>query len=247
MYTQRTYRNHIHTSGLKTFRVRVKETDLFVSAVKDLSEIAREMIFQYRGIIEKFIQYHPEFLEAFTPLTYHQPTPEIIANMLEAAHQAGVGPMAAVAGAIAEHVGLELLPYSDDLIIENGGDIFIKSHRPVTIGIFAGRSPLSMKIGLRLEPQPEPVAVCTSSGTVGHSASLGKADAVCVLSASCTLADAAATSIGNRVQQKTDIPDAIEFGKHINKVDGLVIIKNDKIGLWGELNIVPLMEKKVEF
>ncbi len=152
--------------------------------------------------------------------------------------------MAAVAGAIAEHVGKDLLSYTDEVVVENGGDIFIKTDSPVMAGIFAGRSPFSMRIGLRVDPKGNPVSICTSSGTIGHSLSMGKADAVCVVSESCSLADAAATSICNHVVSKTDIQKAIEFGKNIHGVTGLVIIIGDKIGLYGKVEILPLKVKK---
>ena len=247
MHKQRTYRNQIHSSRLKSFRVAVKETDLFVSASKELTDIAREMILQYRGYIEKFIDRHADFLDALVPIEINEPTPKIISDMMDAGFRAGVGPMASVAGAIAEHVGLALLDYSEEIIVENGGDVFIKSNQPVIIGIFANQSPLSLRIGLRIDPQDSPTAVCTSSGTVGHSISFGKADAACVVSDSCALADAAATSIGNRVNNKDDITAALDFGKDIKGVGGIVIIKDDKIGMWGNLTAVPIKEKKVEF
>lgn len=247
MRENRIYRSQIYNNRLKSFRVVVKETDLFISASDDLSDIAREMVLRYRGHIESFIRDHPEFLDSLVPLQYHQPLPGIISDMLDAGSEAGVGPMSSVAGALAERVGLELLKYCEEVIIENGGDVFIKSSHPVIIGIFANRSPLSLRIGLRIHSLQTPAAVCTSSGTVGHSISFGKADAACVLSDSCSLADAAATSIGNRVQEKSDIANALEFGKNIKGVQGILIIKGDKVGMWGDLNIVPLKEKKVEF
>ena len=114
--------------------------------------------------------------------------------MIRAGTVAGVGPMAAIAGAIAENVGRGLLEFADQVIVENGGDVFIKTRRPVTVGIYAGSSPLSMQIGMRLDSKKAPLAVCTSSGTLGHSLSLGRADAVCAVADSCALADAAATS-----------------------------------------------------
>jgi ApbE superfamily uncharacterized protein (UPF0280 family) len=247
MHKQRTYRNQIHISRLKSFRVVVKETDLFVSASTELSHIAREIVLQYRGYIEKFIERHAAFLDTLIPMEINEPTPKIISDMLNAAFRAGVGPMASVAGAIAEHVGQALLEYSEEIIVENGGDVFIKSNQPVIIGIFANQSPLSLRVGLRIEPQNTPTAVCTSSGTVGHSISFGKADAVCVVSDSCALADAAATSIGNRVNHTDDIAAALKFGQNIKGVGGIVIIKDDKIGMWGNLVAVPVKEKKVEF
>jgi ApbE superfamily uncharacterized protein (UPF0280 family) len=157
--------------------------------------------------------------------------------MAQAALKAEVGPMASVAGAIAEYVGKELLTFSPELIIENGGDIFMKSIRRRMVGIFAGSSPLTGKIGLEINAQDAPLGICTSSGTVGHSLSYGKADAVVVLSPSATLADAAATAIGNRVCEAGDINDAIEFGKGISDLKGLLIIKDDNVGVWGDVKL----------
>jgi ApbE superfamily uncharacterized protein (UPF0280 family) len=243
MHTHRTYRNQIHSDRLESFRVTVKETDLFIRASRDLKEIAREKILQYRGYVENFIARHVDFLHALVPMEMDEPVPKIISEMMDAGIQAGVGPMASVAGAIAEYVGRSLLDHSEEIIVENGGDVFIKSSHPIIIGIFANRSPLSLKVGLRFEPHHTPTAVCTSSGTVGHSISFGKADAACVVSNSCALADAAATAIGNRVKHKGDIAAALDFGKKIKGVEGVVIIKDDNIGMWGNLTTVPLTEK----
>jgi ApbE superfamily uncharacterized protein (UPF0280 family) len=141
-------------------------------------------------------------------------------------------------------VGRDLLAYSEEVIVENGGDIFLKTRRPLTVGIYAGKSPLSLKLGLELDPGDRPMAVCTSSGTVGHSLSLGQADAVCVLSRSGALADASATAVGNRVKSSADIQTGVTFGKQIDGVNGLVIVVGDRIGLWGQVQLVPLTRKK---
>ncbi|MCK5434567.1 MAG: UPF0280 family protein, partial [Dehalococcoidales bacterium] len=82
-----------------------------------------------------------------------------------------------------------------------------------------------------------PLGICTSSGTVGHSLSYGKADAVVVLSKSATLADAAATAIGNLIVQAGDIPNGLEFANGIDGLKGVIIIKGDKVGLWGDVKI----------
>ena len=244
MYEERSYRNLITRADLVSFRQVVKETDLFVHATEPLENITRESILRHRGYIEAYIKTYPEFAETLRPWRISGPAPIIVKDMAIAAEKAGVGPMAAVAGVIAERVGMDLLALSDEVIVENGGDIFSKTNSPVTVGIFAGKSPLSLRIGLRLESVRKPISVCTSSGTVGHSLSLGKADAVCVVSESCALADAAATSIGNRVNTKKDIQKAIDFGKTIAGVNGLVVIIGKEIGIWGELAIIPLKGKK---
>lgn len=244
MYQHRTYRNLISKEDRPFFRVAVKETDLFVHAADHLESLTRELIITHRGYLESYIKMYPDFATSLAPWRISGPTPAIIRDMANAGEHAGVGPMAAVAGAIAEHVGTGLLEHTPEVIVENGGDIFFKIDTPLTMAIFAGKSPLSLKIGLRMDSGDSSLAVCTSSGTVGHSLSLGKADAVCVVSQSCSLADAAATSIGNRVRTSKDIQDAIAFGKTVSDLIGLVIIIGDKIGAWGDLEIVPIPRKK---
>ena len=210
-YEPRCYRNRLHPKGLVPFRVRVKETDLQVHAASDLSAATRESVLRCRGHLESYIGAWPDFAVALTPWPMPSAAPAIVREMVSAGSRAGVGPMAAVAGAIAQAVGRDLLNLTSQVVVENGGDIFIETDNPLTIGIYAGRSPLSLRIGLRVDPKRGDRGVCTSSGTVGHSLSRGKADAVCVVSADCALADAAATSIGNRVRRVQDVPDAVAF------------------------------------
>jgi ApbE superfamily uncharacterized protein (UPF0280 family) len=170
--------------------------------------------------------------------------PEIVRDMIVAGSAAGVGPMAAVAGAVAEFVGRKLLNYTCQVVVENGGDVFIKAKGPVVAGLFAGKSPLSMKMGINVPDTRNGLGLCTSSGTVGHSLSMGSADAVCVVSHSCALADAAATAIGNRIRSPREIKAAIAFGKHISGVLGIVVVASRKMGAWGQVELVPLKGKK---
>ena len=244
MYQKRTYRNLVNTANLKKFQVIVKETDLLVYADRKLATETRELVLEQRGYLEAFIKTHPDFSAALNPWRLDAPAPKIVRDMVNAATNAGVGPMAAVAGAIAEQVGRGLLKITSQVIVENGGDVFIKTDAPVTVGIMAGKSPLSMQLGVRLRGGLPPTAVCTSSGTVGHSMSFGKADAVCIIADSCAVADAVATAIGNLVQSPADINDAINAGKKIDKIGGIIIIADDKIGIWGDLEVRPLKGKK---
>jgi ApbE superfamily uncharacterized protein (UPF0280 family) len=148
--------------------------------------------------------------------------------------------MAAVAGAIAEWVSKDLLKLSKEVIIENGGDIYLATARERTIGIYAGQSSLSLKIGIVIGPEESPLGVCTSSGTVGPSLSFGKADAVCILSKSAALADAAATAVGNIVQEKKDIELGLERGREIEGILGTLIIVGEKMGVWGSIKLTQL-------
>jgi ApbE superfamily uncharacterized protein (UPF0280 family) len=237
MYQPRTYRHWVKGNDLAAFKVRVKETDLYLRASSDLKSKARELVVKYRRILEDYIEGHPLFLTSLEPVAVEKNAPPLVADMAEAAKKAGVGPMAAVAGAIAEVVGKGLLAFSPEVIVENGGDIYLKSLTNRLIGIYAGKSPLTGRVGLEIEGKDTPLGVCTSSGTVGHSLSFGQADAVVVLSPSTALADAAATAIGNRILKPQDIPGGIEFAHTIKGLKGLVIIQGEQVGVWGELKL----------
>jgi hypothetical protein len=141
---------------------------------------------------------------------------------------------------VAEHTGREILKQCDEVIVENGGDIFLQVNREITISVFAGSSSLSNRIGIKISPHNSPSGVCTSSGTVGPSLSFGTADAVTIISLSASLADAAATAVGNLVKSSADIEKAIDAGKKIQDVAGILIIKDDQMGVWGNINLVSL-------
>jgi ApbE superfamily uncharacterized protein (UPF0280 family) len=237
MYQPRTYRHWVKDKDLVAFNVTVNETDLYIRARSDLKRQAHKLVLKYRQMLEKYIERHPQFLTSLEPLAVTDDAPQIVAVMAEAAQKAGVGPMAAVAGAIAEAVGSELAAISPEVIVENGGDIYIKSSGKRLIGIYAGKSPLTGRVGLEIEGKDTPLGVCTSSGTVGHSLSLGKADAVIALSPSTALADAAATAIGNRILKPEDIPGGIEFARSIKGLKGVVIIQGERVGVWGEVKL----------
>jgi ApbE superfamily uncharacterized protein (UPF0280 family) len=239
MYQPRTYRHWIKDKDLVSFKVAVRETDLYIRAATNLKRKALRLVLKYRQAIEGYIQRHPDFLTALEPLGAEPDAPQIVKEMCQAAGKVGVGPMAAVAGAIAEFVGVELLAFSPEIIVENGGDIYLKSQRERSIGIYAGKSPLTGQVGLKISQEDTPLGICTSSGTVGHSLSYGHADAVVVLAKSTALADAAATAIGNLIEQPGDIPKGIEFAQGIGGLQGVVIIDSDKIGLWGRVSICP--------
>lgn len=240
MAQRRTYRRLVRTDRLRAFQVIVKETDLLIHARRDLQRTAREIVLEQRRYLEAFIVRYPEFAATLKPWRQQVWMPPIVADMVDGAGPCRVGPMASVAGAMAQRVGSALLGHTDEVIVENGGDTFIQTKQAVSVGIFAGKSPLSLRIGLNIPAVDQPLAVCTSSGTVGHSLSMGCADAVSVVSRSAALADAAATAIGNRVRSPRDIDAAIDSGKMIPGVDGLIVIVGERMGFWGSLQLVRL-------
>jgi ApbE superfamily uncharacterized protein (UPF0280 family) len=235
-----TYRKQHEKKGLIPFEITVQETNLNIQAKSKLENQAIRAALKYRQYIEAHILEYPEFATALSPLPTPNLAPGIVMDMIKASQTANVGPMAAVAGAMAEYVGKDLLALSSEILVENGGDIFIFSQTQTVFGIYAGNSPLSMTTGILVEKQIAPFAMCTSSGTLGHSKSFGAADAVSVLAPSCCLADAAATALCNQVKKEGDIQKVINLGKQIQGIRGIVIIKGKQIGLWGDLKLVRL-------
>lgn len=240
-YRERTYRALVEAGDLVSFEVRIRETDLHILAGRDLSEEASAAVFKYRSRLESYIARRPEFATALAPLPPDPTAPPMVKAMLAAGRAAEVGPMAAVAGAIAEYVGKDLLAAgAGEVVVENGGDIYFCRGKESVVGIFAGASPLSNRVGLKIPARLMPLGICTSSGTVGHSLSFGEADAVTVLAADTALADAVATMVGNAVLPGHGLEQAIAKGAAVPGIIGVVIIRGEELGAWGEVELTAL-------
>jgi ApbE superfamily uncharacterized protein (UPF0280 family) len=239
-FRERHYRQRAHSKDLVSFQVMVKETDLWVSAGAMLETETRDLVFGCRHQIETYIDAHPAFAISLSPYPEDPYAPPLVREMIEVTRPLGVGPMASVAGAIAQYVATGLLEKTDRVIVENGGDIFLSTHRPVTVGIFAGESPLSERVGLEIAVEQMPLGVCSSSGTIGHSLSTGIADVVCIISPSGALADGAATALGNRIRRKDDLEDVGGWAGDMEGVLGGVVIVGDRIAAWGDVKLVGL-------
>lgn len=240
MIKDRFYRNSCLPEDLTCYEVQYKETDLFCCTKGDLREIIMERILFYRNQLEEYIKLKPAFLHSLTPIDYDILAPEIVKSMLVNSLKIGVGPMATVAGAVAEFVGRDIEGLSEEFIIENGGDIYLKTKRERTVMVYAKDSPLSQKIGLKLRGGDRPLGICTSSGTFGHSLSFGKADAVCVVSGSSTFSDGLATYLGNMVKNPESIRSALDVAKSFDEVIGVLIIVGDHMGVFGDIEIVKI-------
>jgi len=242
-YRERFYREWTQAKDLLTFRVQCDETDIQVSAkpigsATDLINRTRKLVYTYRNQIKEIIERHPQFLHSLNPLTLETKY-EITCRMIEKSSLAGVGPMATVAGAIAEHVGQKLLPITEELIVENGGDLFMNSRRDRTVLIYAGEnSPFSNKLRLRFRGRETPIGICTSSKHIGHSVSFGDTDVSLVIAGSAITADAFATAVGNMVKRDGDIPSAIEFARRCPEIEGGLIMIGDRLGAWGTVELV---------
>ncbi len=233
------YRALSKADDLTFFRVTEGETDLWIGASSVLRNEAKAAVRSARKLVADAIRQRPEFLSSLEPLMPLGDEPPLVRRMLDATGIAGTGPMAAVAGAIAREVGLALLPYSPNVTVENGGDVFLAGPKERIIAIVAGQSPLSGKLGIRVCPGTG-LGVCTSSGTYGHSLSFGNSDAAVVLAPDAALSDAVATMLGNRCKCADDLGPAVEWATALPGIWGAAAILGDAFAAAGNLELTAL-------
>jgi ApbE superfamily uncharacterized protein (UPF0280 family) len=213
-----------------------KETHATVIAGESYIDLAGRTIAAVREDIETYITGQPRFLSALEPLPIDMGAPRVVRRMAAAAALAGIGPMAAVSGAIAQETVETLVEAgASHVVVDNGGDVVLRIDRPVTIGIFTGPAEIR-DLALRFEPRPGIFSICTSSGSVGHSLSLGRADAATVIADNGCLADAMATALGNRVRERSE--EAIDRAirdSWLEGIEGMLVVAGSRLGLGGTL------------
>ena len=245
MTGRRLYRRTLKNERLSSFTITLKETDLWIavsssSYSSDLPDRIERYLFTLRQTLEVYLGQHPLVRKSFDPCLLDSDAPPIMVKMAQAANLADVGPMAAVAGAIAEDVGLFLSQSVPEVIVENGGDIFLQVQESYLVGIYAGRSPLSGRLALKISSDQSPLGICTSSGTIGPSFSFGCADAAVAVSSSTALADAAATALGNLVTKDVGFENALTYARTIEGLSGVILICGKEIALWGNIEVTKI-------
>jgi len=237
VYQKRFYRRWGKTAGLTRCNFCFQETDLCILTNKPLDKkFLYAQVRAYRWQIQTYGDRDPRFLSSLKPVPVEHGAPAIVKKMASASQKAGVGPMASVAGALAQILGTDLLRRGfKEVIIENGGDIFMVTTRERTVAIYAGNNRRWKNLRLKIKPRDTPLGICASSGTVGHSLSFGSADSVVIISRSASLADAAATATANRVKSSGSIEEAIRFARSIRGVAGAVVIAGDALASWGRI------------
>jgi len=223
---------------LRSYRLSRGETRLLIKAdVERVLDPIRSAVIRARAELLAHIERCPEFRWSLEPIDKPAGAlPWFISQMYDAARLADVGPFAAVAGAMAEVAARSAVGAgAHDVIVENGGDISLHGDGPFIVGIYAGDSPLSEKVGLKVNPAGSYAGLCTSSATVGESVSFGEADAVAIYSPSSAItADAAATSVCNEVRGKDGLRRGIEKAKVIGGI-GVMIVRGKEMAAWGDL------------
>jgi uncharacterized protein len=220
---KRTYKKFTHKEA--AFRICCEKFDA----------ITAEIINQ-RNILEEYIQRFGEFQKTLKPIELTEGAPDVALRMANAADLVGTGPMAAVAGIMAELAAQAgIAAGATEAIVENGGDIYIQTTNPLIMELFPGDNKLAGKLAFSIEPDETPLAICSSSGKMGHSMSMGNCDLATVVSKDTALADAAATQAANLVKTVDDVDAALNRIVKIKGITGVLIVKDEKIGLAGKL------------
>lgn len=243
-FQPRTYRTQFNIERFRSFEVKYLETDLWIgidtaSFKEEMKTVAAEKTEALRKKLDDYIKTEPFFKKSLKPFTPAETAPDEAKEMAAATEIAGVGPMAAVAGLFAREVGEAILQnFSvEEMVIENGGDIFALLKEELVLSVFAGESPLSERIGLVIPAETGKIGICTSAGTVGPSLSFGKADAVVVICKDAVLADAFATAFGNKVKTPNDVEKAINQSEKFAEILSMLIVCEDRVGIRGEYEI----------
>lgn len=211
----------------------------------DVNENLEEYILNQRNIIQKQINDNPQF-NGYEPVDLIT-SPRILELMTKAGIIADIGPMSSVAGSISQ-ICLEYLQkygtkYS---VLENGGDIALKTNIELILGIYAGESIFTNNIALKLKPKKEGYGICTSSGTVGPSKSFGKTDATIVLGTEASVCDSLATKIGNCGNGEDDeeiVNNSLEKAEdYLEYCDGVIVIKGEYLAKVGHIPKIVKME-----
>lgn len=221
-----------------------KESDItIISESKNAILRAKNEFYLHRRILENYIIKHKEFQTSFSPVKV-QTDYELINLMAQAAILCDVGPMATVAGALADLMLKTMKSLNDEYrgakiaLIENGGEIANNSETTMKIALFAGNNELSLNLGFLIEKKDCPIGIATSSATIGHAISLGQADAVTIFAKNATIADGAATKIGNIVKGidiEKSIKKGLDAADDLKDVRGVFISRKDKIGITGKI------------
>lgn len=239
IYEERFYRYWHRNFQGNSYEVKYRQTNLWVRTDGIFRKEITALVVKSHNEILQYASRNPSFIPSLTPLPFDSTAPRIVKAMLRAAIETDVGPMAAVAGAIAERIGEMLLPLSPgNIIVENGGDCFIHSEHDIFVGIYGGKnSRISKPIKVKIRYDQLPICVCTSSSTSGHSLSFGKAHAVTVFSKDGAFADAASTAIANALKHPSHIePVLSRWGRH-HKIIALVAMVGNSIGFYGDIEI----------
>ncbi|MCP4764501.1 MAG: UPF0280 family protein [archaeon] len=219
--------------------LNVKESDVtIISEKNEYIEAAISVLNEERLIIESTIKKYPKFKTSFIPYSIPNP-PDIIERMQLAAEICDVGPMASIAGALADKMSDSIKKKGAKIaVIENGGEIIIDSVEDIHIALYSMTTALKAKMGFIFKGGNKPIGVGTSSGTFGHAFSFGDADTVTVFGDNAAIGDAAATRVANAVKGEdieNSIGKGLEVADSLEKISGTFITRGKLVGKSGSI------------
>ena len=243
-YGERSYRSRFSNDERRWFCVKFLESDLWIGVDSGSYSASIEadtyaMLVDLRRSMDAYLLMDPAYKTSLTPYDAGLEVPNILKEMSKVSHKTGIGPMSAVAGAVAFRVAeyIKSKYGVKEIIVENGGDIYAEAHSDMDIAVFAGQSPLSEKIGLHIPATAFPLGICTSSGTVGPSLSLGRADAVMIVCKDVLLADSYATAMANRIKSVNDLQPVIDRIQNTPDILGAIAVKDDRMAICGQFEL----------
>jgi uncharacterized protein len=225
--------------------------DAHFHIITDVWDEVCNRIIAERLNLEAFIGMHPGFQSSLIPLDVHVSDnllPEAVRRMQDASRLTGLGPMAAVAGTMAQLAAeTSRASGSSESIVENGGDIYLDCRDEVILGLYTGKNTHFENLALKIPVSMMPLAVCTSSGRMGHSLSFGDCDLLTVFSKDASLADAVATLGCNSVKSEEDIEPVLNRMLATDGILGAIIIRDDKFGAVGEIpELIKTLETDID-
>lgn len=235
-YQERSYRL-FHKPGFN-LELSYRESDIYLSCNKPVDEVkVKDLVKKYYSEVEEYAMCHPQFFASLSPLAVDENAAPIIKDMLGASGLSGIGPFSAVAGAIAWYVGKEILTYCGEVILENGGDLFLKTKEDKRIGLYAGKDFEKGFITIKVKGRDYPFGIASSSSKIGPSLNFGRADLVTVIASTSILADTFATAFSNKIKKPQDVKKIIEEAKKCSFIEGIAVVFENKITLWGALEL----------
>jgi len=236
MYEERFYRENI--SSKFKLEVSYRESDILVSTDREVSlEVVQSLLSRYYSQIEAYIEKKPDFKKSLSPISFDNSAPPIVKKMIESSQITKIGPFASVAGAIASYVGEELLNFCEEVVVENGGDVFLKIKTPKFLGVYLGEEFSPKNLTLKIKNKDHSFGIASSSSVIGHSLNFGKANLLTIICRDTILADGLATALSNRIKNPQDAKALIQDAKKLDAVEAMLIAIENKIYLWGDLEI----------
>jgi len=236
MYEERFYRHY--SKHRHSLEITYRESDLYIVSDKEIDKkLAQTTLIKYYTQIENYIKKNPKFLSSLSPLEIIDPAPPIVKDMFEASKLAGIGPFSSVAGAVALYTGKSLLKFCNQIMVENGGDIFLKINKDKKIGLYLGENFHPQIITIKIKKRDYPFGICSSSSTIGPSLNFGRADLLSVIGKDAIISDVFATAYSNKIRKEKDINEVINEARSNSFIEAIIISFENKIFFWGNVEI----------